>query len=501
MTYDYSFGINLGDLVAEQDQDYLHTNFVDVPIDDVLRSSESNIIIGRKGSGKSALRLHFEKVHTNDKRILSLCPKHDDFFLLYDFITQPGQPNNLIRHAQRIWEFMFLMSTTSMVLRDQQIGLNADDKDCHLALREYEKLLGRTTQYKDRGEIISLFHTIKVIRKLEIDFFDLRSICDDLRMEIEDALNGHGAEYYFVIDSIDDTLSSDVDITDKNNEFSVFFEGLISFFRDHINSDNRKIVDNIHLKLLIPKDIFSISADRHHDHLVGHVHELRWGSDQLDRFISKRLRSNLSGKKSQVEQKGVWSYFLPDCHPLKYFDGRYKERVIDCQLRNHILNMTLGRPRDLMSIFDKIVNETAQDGAKFPDTKHISSALAKYSETLRTSVEKEYQSIFPEIGIVLGGFASNSSILTKDALINAIESAVGKKDDQYHKRCVHILFDANIVGAVEERPAKTLLGTSQRALYRSDFDNIDTIWNFDKFEIHCAFHESLRVFPELALER
>lgn len=484
--FDYSHSLEIGKLTAESETStFIHDHFVDIPTDSILRSRGSHIILGRKGSGKSALKKHFNSFHNTNCEVVGFAPNGFEFNSLMEYVTSPDQPNVSTSLAQKIWQISFLLSVCACVFSKSNRN-RLPVQSISPLVRDYIK----SVQIKENE--VSFESTIACLQKNQIKPAQLSDFCLKLDVSIEKILVDMDLDVFFVVDSIDDVLYGEFDITRRDNYFSIYFESLILFFKEFANRKICSKVDCINLKVFLPSDAFKLSVNRHHDHIKGHVRELKWQRNDMETFILKRLSSNLSNA-SNLDNDAIWREFLPWEYEHQIFlpDGRtdYKRKIT----RDMLIEMTLRRPRDLVDLLSHISIQTQADHElNFPNAHILDLAFRQYSQSLRESVEKEYEKVLPEIRRILGCFSENYSRISKDVLRQIILSA--GIDQSKVENVLEVLFDANILGGVVEQPGP-IFTKKIDTRYKYDQPNFYSFWNSQKFDIHPGFHKSLGVYP------
>ena len=98
-----------GDVTAENDERMLSSAFLETPdFRTLIESDDRTIVVGRRGTGKSALFQQLKKHWENDKKILVLTFSPDDTEIIgFRAILRPFSSNfNLARAVTKIlWKY------------------------------------------------------------------------------------------------------------------------------------------------------------------------------------------------------------------------------------------------------------------------------------------------------------------------------------------------------------------------------------------------------------
>lgn len=108
-----------GDVTAENDERMLSSAFLETPdFRTLIESDDRTIVVGRRGTGKSALFQQLKKHWENDKKILVLTFSPDDTEIIgFRAILRPFSSNfNLARAVTKIlWKYAMLMEISSYI--------------------------------------------------------------------------------------------------------------------------------------------------------------------------------------------------------------------------------------------------------------------------------------------------------------------------------------------------------------------------------------------------
>ena len=106
----------LGDLRAEADLRMLKNTFLETPdYRTLIETSDRMIVVGRRGTGKSALAIMLERhwQRADDIEVVKLSPEEHQIFGIRPIVQLFGDSFNKMRAGSRIaWRYALIMETT-----------------------------------------------------------------------------------------------------------------------------------------------------------------------------------------------------------------------------------------------------------------------------------------------------------------------------------------------------------------------------------------------------
>jgi hypothetical protein len=482
--FDYHRYLDIGNQVAESDG-LLNGHFVAIGANEYVGKQKPAIILGRKGAGKTALRLHFERIRSPTKRSISIEPSYTDLEGVFEYIVHKEQRTFSNEFISVLWEITTLLNLARIVWHESPPSETPP---------ELAKLHSTIDDIK-RNERYGVGRTLDLIA-LHFPSDEKRAaLLRALKSYVRRVIADNDLEYYVLIDSIDDVLHSTLDTTKRNDLFATFFEGLWSFFRGFSNQSRNGLASRVFVHVFVPFDLYNWTISRHADHLRQYKHQVSWEREQLEEFITSRLVYNLTGtmqkqlerQSDEVRRDNIWQTFFPKYISTQTFadSGPFTYRA---EVKKVMIDMTLRRPRDLQEIIRQVYERTKDSRKRFPDERSILEAFDQYSVELRQSVEKEYELVFPKMNEVLTRFAGNFPTIEKNTLIDLVGKVVGHDESSIYK-AVLILFEACVIGA-----SKTDSGGKKTVMFYYHFQDFLQLWGpTTRFGFHPAFWHSLQL--------
>jgi hypothetical protein len=409
-------GSSIGELTAEDDHTFLNECFVNLPLIDALKevSSHQSIVLGRTGSGKSAILWHLENTLENVSRI---DPKEVAFEYMGNSpvirqITDVGV--DLQTLYQYLWTHVLALHITkeclgtkgqdglprimdmisNMVWKDQkkQVALNYLEKHgdrfwlnveqisseitdqiserlasgVNLSAAAFKSKLEVGTEWQDAEKRLFKHRAQEVVSALQMR--DLKETINALAECANTAKN-----YYILIDDLDLDWAGD----DKA-QYSLI-KALIDCLKTFRRIPNLKII------IAMREDLFEATLrsnkDKHFqaEKYEGVTRRLRWDDAQLNRLMDLRIQklSHYQYMKKSVKLEDV----LPTL-------------VGGVSVRSFIIDRTLRRPRDIIAFVNKILVEN--EGRNLPLlARAVNKAEPGYSRDRLRALEDEWRSCHP----------------------------------------------------------------------------------------------------------
>lgn len=425
-------------------------------------SAEKFMVIGRKGSGKSAFGSYIHTKSLDEPNLHCKFVKKSDINL--EKIIQIGKDVGAIIDAESFFKWIIYTSILGLFSKIETI----ENK------KEYGDL--RRFLEKNRGYIeVNELETTQLISKHGFDVsieYLRRFLSAKLNKQIE--TKSERASYYKILPHLEEllikVLSSD-DCVINENFFSIFFddldvdfkvtdirsmENLMSLIRAcrHINNDifaknnlAAKVVlfirDDIERHILDMEEYadsakifssYSTKIDWYEEKYAGQAEQ----EDEiaLKKFINRRIKYVLEKIGAKFDQEDPWGSFVES-------DSRYSVSSF-----KYVVNQTLFRPRDLLLFFLPLEKERKHiplDYKTMKGLEHIySTELAK---EIRNELSAKYsrleiESIFKILGKMVS--AKNS----QERALEIVQENISSRNPW---EVIKDLFDASLIGAVNNK--------------------------------------------------
>jgi hypothetical protein len=362
--------INWGDDSAERDP-FLLDYFIASDAFNRLSNKSKNIVVGRKGAGKSALRKKLEQTFTQQEEtyVINLSPTFNAIrnVLNDKDITDGGFGQEIF--FQHTWLRQVFLDCLC------KIGNEAKGKYVEDSLEFARKVaveMNRTS--KDFVENIS-----DILSKLKVKAGSLGEFGLALEKELRnvaevDALQHHvkaivdgGAKFVILVDDLD--LGWDNSSVANN-----LLLGLLS-----ATNALAALSKNIYVCVFLREDVYSILITKtQHSDKYRNIEPLRWSHENLLRILNKRINFNRAN-------------FQLD-HLPSPFETVFPATIGTSNTDNWMIERTLGRPRELIQLA-RYYSESVEN--RVPNAEKLKDSEQAYSSWKLDDLCTEYSNQYP----------------------------------------------------------------------------------------------------------
>jgi len=412
-------GDTIGSMAAEDDHKFLKNCFVDLPILKNLRDMDcsQNILIGRTGSGKSAILWDFEQ---NCKNVSRLDPTEASF----NYLANSGMIeylDNLGVDLSVFYEYLWKHILCIHIIRE---CLDVKTNDTYkIFLKKISNFAKKDKRYDEvksyltesdnkfwinveevaRSNIDSL--TSKIAAKAGLSISDLKANTEfnkkkSTSSEIQIKQIGHEIVSNLQIQKLTKTIDT---LSDLVNEKPIKFYILIDDLEENWGGEKiqyplirallkslRKFqqFDNLKIIVAIREDIYesTLRSIKHKpfqsDKFDSKLCRIKWPPNKLHAVIDRRLNHLF---KKQYEKKDVG---VKDVLPLTI--NRQK-------ISTYLASKTLQRPRDIISFINEIFANHVENRAIPLSAKQVLSTEIIYSRKRIDALHEEWKSCHPNL--------------------------------------------------------------------------------------------------------
>jgi hypothetical protein len=400
--------INFGEFLAEHERDQLSDYYIETTASQNLTRNEYNIVVGRKGSGKSATLYYLKNSLEQDPRshICIIRPFNFDLDgLLYTLKNVPEhfQKSYLI---ESVWKLIIYTEITKsiyekLILRNSAT-LNPEELDLILFVEKENKLFA--SEFHER--IYDTFQSIDKYQELETDEYKVK-VSEALHIEslpiiketILKAL-GKGRTIYLLVDNLDKSWKKG-EALEYQSRWILGLLGLTGKLIKELSNNKNNIKDiKFQMTIFLRSDIFNyvLSFAREPDKIQFTKLKVE-DKEILFRIIEERFLK-LSSTKMIAED--LWTKFLP-------------LNVEGLNLRDFLFSIIIPRPRDIIYIFNKMREIAVFRGHSKIEETDIISAYKEYSDWILSSILVENGVTLNQMEDFLYQFAGENSINYKIA--------------------------------------------------------------------------------------
>jgi hypothetical protein len=392
----------LGDARAEYDHSMLDVAFHEwQDYKSLLEANDRFIVVGRRGTGKSALTYRLQQEWQQKKHIvLVVAPNEEDLTGLRGAVQKYGDKLNRIRSVVKIgWRYALIMeilSALSVHYKTQQTVAGLPIYSRHVSrwtssgatplIRLKKLLLAKFSENESQEENVS-----ELASKLEVTAVSSQ-MCD--------ILTRVGREIVVLVDRLDEGYESDT--------LGVGIIDGIIYGTDEV----RVSADNVKTILFLRDNIFRAIQEQDDDfsrNIEGSYLRLHWDPQELFYLACKRIRQALRARGDDV--KNLES-------DIRLWNSVTAQELHGREGFRRCLQITLYRPRDVIALLNTAFNIALKQDRKVLVLADIEGASQFISGVRYDDLTKEYSSVFPGLRELTKAF---SQLPPRVSLIQARE--------------------------------------------------------------------------------
>ena len=392
-----------GDVRGEHDHRALDESFYEwQDYRALFESSDRFIVVGRRGTGKSAITYRLSKIWGNRKTpVITVAPLEEQMMGLRPLAEIFGQSLPRIRAGIKIaWKHAILMEICADLLRDYKSkGLVEKNAEITEKVRRWERI-GTSPVERMRS-------TLKQFRS-EFDQMDERVAelsgflsVERLLTDVSEILRESQRSYVLLVDRLDEGYEPDIVGTsiidgilygtdDLRMSLPLNFRAIV-FIRDNmlraIESEDRDFTRNLESQVL----------------------RLHWDHQELFYLVANRIRYAFGiAKESDVK---VWNAITAN-----ELHGRAGFR--------RCLRFTLYRPRDVIALLNTAFYQAQRQNRQVLIEEDFDESAKEISMTRFNDLGKEYEAVFPGVSSLTSVFSNGEAKLRLPVVLEKIDAVM-----------------------------------------------------------------------------
>ncbi|MBY5658496.1 P-loop ATPase, Sll1717 family [Rhizobium leguminosarum] len=456
----YRQGVHVGEISAEDDDVFLAECFVaqDFYAQLLDMDSSKSIVLGRTGSGKTAVLKQIERTRADTIRI---DPKEVAFDYISNsnilkFIIDIGCDVNLL--FQLLWKHVFLSNSIKKYFKDRNSFETAIDNifdrnnPARLYFERYQK-----TFWIEQDVIIKEISTgfedkvsaglesalgIEKLAQIKSSLSASQSISGSEKREIQSRVKHAVSELQMrdmnrAIDALNELMSNkqrhfyilmddlDLDWVDPGLQYKLI-QSLIETIK------NFRKLRNVKILLALRSDVYekSVASIEYEgvqpEKYEGLITTLKWDRESLRTLLEKRI--SFMFKKQYSGRDNV-----------KFYDV-FPEKIRSSSGFEYLCDRTLLRPRDLIYFVNQILDKAS--GSTSISQKTVSDVEADYSRKRLDALKTEWRSVHPKIDAYISLLSRQTGknevreLVTRDRLLEiCLELAELEGTDKFKDEC------------------------------------------------------------------
>lgn len=472
--------LDFGKESAESERHFLEKVFLHTSFFKRVQRGQKNLVLGRKGSGKTAICLKlYDDLESRNIRVSLITPRDLSRFKMS--MLDRGSINST-ESSLLSWKYVFFVELGHYVLQaaNDQLGKN------HLTWPNDAKKVRQfmvDNLIDERMWIDKVFNVASKVRKLGVKILEI-----GVEVEAADIQQRSAAEFSDTMDSINEPLQNALlslvqqpiyllvdkvdEVWDPGDQSEFLSIGLLRAAKEL--GDEFELANMI---VFLRSDIYDSLEFDDSDKLHSGEERITWNKTNLKKLLTLRVQASTGINISQAEYERIWKRIFPaEIKGINSFE--------------YMLQFTLMRPRDLIQLCN-LCRDRAQDNGNVQITaSDIGEALPQYSRWKLKDLRDEYRVQYPFLEkLFLGVFQHAKPHISReeiglrlDPIRENLSSDFGSVYFQRIDNLLQILYNIGFLGVISDR----------KTLYHHTGDAVVISWVQD-FEIHRAFRQALEI--------
>lgn len=346
-------------------------------------------VIGRKGSGKSAICEYLIKKKEHNYFSTKLSFKNFPFNELYHLDNQKYTPPN---QYITLWKYLIYSHICRLMVNNENIELAIRLELEKLYPKESSKSLARTISKWTSAEfgmtVLGTGGLLKVAKENmvnELSWIDKVNLLEDIILDYCD-----NSEYFIVFDELDEDYRVIRD-TASSEQYIFLLTSLFKAVQD-IKATFIGSEKNIRPVIFLRDDIYTLIKDSDKNKWRDYKVEVEWDERKLKDLLAFRISKDFNPSSTILPFKEAW-YKIFYRENIGY--GNKQGKKMDSF--SFIARSTHLRPRDFIQYIQACAEETYSKGFNFIKEANIKFIDRAFSNYLKDEIIDEVFPILPEI--------------------------------------------------------------------------------------------------------
>lgn len=433
-------------------------------------------VIGRKGTGKTAIAEHISSRNDESHFSEKLSFKNFPFNYLYSLEnTRYTAPNQYIT----IWKYLIYSSVCKMMIKNSSINAEIVDKlrkiypdDVHVSLaRMVEKWTATDFGLEVFGCGISGRREIKP--KQELSWIEKCDVLEDVIKEYVDQ-----SYYYIIIDELDEDYRE----FESNEERETYLKLLTSLFK--AVQDIRTIFkyqSYIFPIIFLRTDIYTLLKDSDKNKWRSFKVDMDWTEEKIQKMLTHRI--SVAAETQYSDFTDAWNLLFDPAPVQMGNQNRNRMSKFDFITRSTHL-----RPRDYIQYLIECANATLSKGQSVISSETVKAVDDLFSDYLRDEIVDEVYSVLPEINEIFEILSQiRKQTFSPTEFVEMYESYVStaRIQDRGAENILRMLFEFSIIG---NQPK-----SHKQAIFK--YQTVRARFNFrENIMIHRGLYKALQIY-------
>lgn len=431
--------VDLGDLAAENEISALRSYFVPTGQYNEVKRGHARLVIGRKGSGKTAIFYGVREAYWNQHShlVLDLKPEGHQLIKLRETVLTELSAGVQLHVLTAFWNYLLLMEIAHKIIQSEQQAAYRDLKlrdryeevkraySAHGAIGAEqgdfsERLLGLVDDIVERKKLVDFATNSGKVTEL-IYRTDIR--------QLDDAIGRYMSEsrkeaVWLLFDNLDKGWP----ILDVKQEDIAIITSLLDATRKLQRQFESRRVET-HAVVFLRNDIY--------DHLIVHAAErgkdnpaiLDWNDPEATKEMVRRRIALSTGLDESFDE--LWRLF-------------FASHVRGEESFSYILARTLMRPRELLRFLRDCINVAVNRRHEQVTEEDIVFAERSYSDDALVDLAHELKDVRPEFADAPYGFIGVATHIPATEVANALLKACIGRD--HREKVIDLLLWSGFLG-------------------------------------------------------
>ena len=413
----------LGDIRAENDLAMLNKAFLETAdYKTLVESPDRCVIVGRRGTGKSALVHKLNQYWHNQSKtfVVTVAPEEDQIIGLRGLLSVFGDNFVHIKAGAKIaWRYALYMEIISNLNEHYKYKKFVDNAALGAHLKGWSG--------KHKNVSTKLKNLLRTILKKDIspeeNISDLSENLgiDCVENELSNIFDNSKLNFILLIDRLDEGYTPD--------NMGV---ALVAGFVQSVIDLNSKFIDDVRGMIFLRDNMYRSIAINDPDftrNIEGQVLRLHWDDYGLFNLVCNRLR--VAYDVNQENNTKLWNSFS-----ARDLRGRDGFRIA--------LRLTLYRPRDILVLLNTAFLHASSECRKEIILEDIDGSAKSISENRLHDLHKEYESIFPALQLITSTFSSGTSEVSVNNAQELIDVILSKDNHEIKVQRDLVIFKNSI---------------------------------------------------------
>lgn len=399
--------VDFGRDTAEFDQ-HLSEYFLETPTFQLVVDGQRSIVIGRKGTGKTALVKYMsEGERPSHEYILKIESSHATYVKIDENLRSfVSQVKNLDSSFKLGWLFTVVLALVERFTKETTLAVTKEERDLHkfaLANLGYDPadpisaIAGYVTSWIKNLKSLGPAHRASpAAREPSLDEPRLLQLI----VGAVDRVTKKGKRVYFLFDRLDERW-------DGSELYANFLQGLLLAIKD-LRANCPRVCPVVFLR----DDIFDevTKGFQHIDHYRMEIEQIRWDERSLLEMAALRIASSMRRKGDRFadgDAVALWRVVFPE-------DVPFKKNPIPSHA--YMIERTLSRPRDIILFATKARDVALARRNSHVTAKDLTHAETDYSQTKLKDLFAECSYRYPGLDQVVQRFRRKTAGFDRDEL-------------------------------------------------------------------------------------